>query len=83
VHDEIVCEVPADRANAAEFHRLMIESPSWAAGLPIAAKVRVGERYSKSKTNPQSEAPAPAVMPVVMPAMANVDESEKVYADDF
>jgi DNA polymerase len=77
VHDEIVCEVPADRGDAAEFHRLMVEPPSWAAGLPIAAKVRVGERYSKSKTKPQSEASAPEA------ATANVDESEKVYADDF
>jgi hypothetical protein len=77
VHDEIVCEVPADHADTAEFHRLMVEPPSWAAGLPIAAKVRVGERYNKSKTKPQSEAPAPEA------ATANVDESEKVYADDF
>jgi DNA polymerase len=79
VHDEIVCEVPTDRADAAEFHRLMIEPPSWAVGLPIAAKVRIGERYSKSKTKPQSEAPAPEAAA----AMANIDESEKVYADDF
>jgi DNA polymerase bacteriophage-type len=73
VHDEIVCEAPGDRADAAEFHRLMVEPPSWTAGLPIAAKVRAGERYSKSKTEPQSEAPA----------TANIDESERVYADDF
>jgi hypothetical protein len=79
VHDEIVCEIPPDRADAAEFHRLMIEPPRWAAGLPIAAKVRVGERYSKSKTKPQSEGP----MLEAAPAMADIDVSEKVYVDDF
>jgi DNA polymerase len=78
VHDETVCEVAADRTDAAEFHRLMIEPPSWAAGLPIAAKVRVGERYS-NKSKPQSEAP----MPEMAPTTANIDESEKVYVDDF
>ena len=76
VHDEIVCEVAADHADAAEFHRLMIEPPSWAAGLPIAAKVGIGERYSKSKTKPPSEAP-------VLEAVPAMDESKKVYVDDF
>ena len=50
VHDEIVAEVPEGLGSADEFHRLMVEPPTWAAGLPIAAKVRIGPRYSKSKT---------------------------------
>jgi DNA polymerase bacteriophage-type len=70
VHDGLVSEVPAGRADADTFHRLMIEPPDWATGLPIAAKVRIGERYSKSKTEPQSEAPRTNI-------------NEKIYVDDF
>jgi CHC2-type zinc finger protein/Toprim domain-containing protein len=48
VHDEIVCEVPEDFGSEDEFRRLMLELPGWAAGLPIAGKVRSGKRYAKS-----------------------------------
>src|SRR5262245_26727442 len=48
VHDEIVCEVPEDFGNEEEFLRIMLELPDWAAGLPIAGKVRSGKRYAKS-----------------------------------
>ena len=77
VHDEIVCEVPEGFGSADEFHRLIIVPPAWAAGLPIAAKVRIGPRYSKSKTT-KSETPA------IGPARAVADaDDEKVYTDDF
>jgi DNA polymerase len=54
VHDEIVCEAPIEFGSTEEFQRLITTLPDWAAGLPIAAKVRNGERFSKS------EKPAPA-----------------------
>jgi DNA polymerase len=46
VHDEAVAEVAEDFGSAEEFTRLMIASPPWALGLPIAAKAWVGQRFS-------------------------------------
>src|SRR5262249_22969946 len=48
VHDEIIAEVPVGFGSTAEFTKLMITSPSWALGLPIAAKAWTGPRFSKS-----------------------------------
>ena len=47
VHDEICAEVPADFGSPEEFLRILTAAPTWAGGLPIAAKVRVGERFCK------------------------------------
>ena len=57
VHDEIVCEAQIEFGSTQEFRNLITTLPGWAAGLPIAAKVRNGERFSKS------EKPAPAPTP--------------------
>jgi DNA polymerase len=47
VHDEIVCEVPDGFGSVEEFQKIMTTPPAWAEGLPIAAKVRNGERFCK------------------------------------
>ena len=47
VHDEVVCEVPEERASAAELERVMTMCPAWAAGLPLAAEGWAGKRYRK------------------------------------
>ncbi len=47
VHDEVVCEVPADFGSTDEFIRLMIRKPAWALDLPIAASAWRGPRYCK------------------------------------
>jgi DNA polymerase len=75
VHDEIVCEVPEDFGSIEEFHRLMIEAPAWAEGLPIAAKARSGQRYSKQ--------PKPAPAPKPTPTPVSAAEADEVFADDF
>ncbi len=45
VHDEVVVEVPQP-GDATLVERLLVEPPSWATGLPLAAEVTVGRRYS-------------------------------------
>jgi DNA polymerase len=72
VHDEIVAEVPADFDDTETFRRLMIELPDWAGGLPVAAKVRIGKRYSKSKPRAGAQIQA-----------ADLDVEERVFVDDF
>ncbi|WP_271523273.1 AAA family ATPase [Bradyrhizobium sp. CCBAU 53380] len=58
IHDEIVCEAPLGVGSIEEFQRLLTAVPDWAAGLPVAAKVRNGERFSKSaKPKPSAAAP--------------------------
>jgi DNA polymerase bacteriophage-type len=47
VHDEIVAEVPDGFGSEEEFLRILVELPDWAEGLPVAAKVWSGQRFSK------------------------------------
>ena len=54
-HDEAVVEVPADFGSVDEFQRIFITLPSWASGLPLAAKARVGERWCKIKSEGASQ----------------------------
>jgi hypothetical protein len=55
-HDEAVCEVAEDQVDEARFLELMTTLPTWAEGLPIAAKTWINRHYAKSK-------PAPKVAP--------------------
>jgi DNA polymerase len=80
VHDELVAEVPADRADTAEFQRLMTEAPRWAAGLAIAAKVRVGERFSKAEAKPQNR---PSMLKLAPEEAPEIGENGKIYHADF
>jgi DNA polymerase len=47
VHDEICVEVADSFGTLDEFQRLITTLPDWAEGLPIAAKVRESQRFSK------------------------------------
>jgi DNA polymerase len=46
-HDEIGAEMPIGAGDKEEFKQLLTEAPSWADGLPIAAKVFECERFKK------------------------------------
>jgi len=47
VHDEIVLETDLPDAAAIELQRAMTIPPNWAGGLPLAAEVKIMQRYGK------------------------------------
>lgn len=47
VHDELVTEYFAGRADIHEFEKVMSELPAWATGLPVSASGYVGKRFRK------------------------------------
>jgi putative DNA primase/helicase len=49
VHDEVIVEMPVGAGSLEEFQRIITTLPDWAAGLPIAAKVREGARWIKDE----------------------------------
>jgi hypothetical protein len=82
VHDEVVAEIPEGFGSIEEFHRLMVECPPWAEGLPLAAKAWTRPRYAKASA-PASEpirlSPEPAIStpielnPPIIAGNINVD----------
>ena len=47
IHDEIVQEVPAARADPQALAKVMTTPPAWADGLPLACEAKVMTRYGK------------------------------------
>jgi hypothetical protein len=81
VHDEVVCEAREDFGSTEEFLRLMTEVPTWAEGLPIAAKVRRGKRYAKTKTTSPT-ALVPKVELIAGPTPILNDDDDDNNAED-
>ena len=73
VHDEIVAEVPDGFGDVEEFKRITVALPEWAAGLPVAAKVRNGPRFAKTA----AEEPAAGSPPWEPEAPSAAPEPEK------
>ena len=46
-HDEVCAEMPIGEGSVEEFKRLLVEVPTWAQGLPVAAKVFECDRFKK------------------------------------
>jgi DNA polymerase bacteriophage-type len=63
IHDEICVEVPEDFGSAEEFLQIITTRPSWAEDLPIAAKVREGERFCKITQTKAMLDDAPPIAP--------------------
>jgi DNA polymerase len=51
VHDELIVEVPKEKADAAkeDILRIMAIPPKWAPSLPVEAEATIAERYSEAK----------------------------------
>ena len=49
VHDEVICEVPAEAADLAleTVRSELSRTPAWASGLPVACEVQIADRYGK------------------------------------
>ena len=75
VHDEIVAEI--DPVNVEQdrerFKACMTQAPTWADGLPFAAKVRVGPRYVKT------DEPKANTTPIVIDSAPLAAESEQAH----
>lgn len=47
IYDEVVSEVPIERANLEEYESLMASVPPWVEGLPLRAEGYISNRYKK------------------------------------
>jgi DNA polymerase bacteriophage-type len=56
-HDELVLEVPEGSVSEREVLDILLEPPSWAAGLPLGGKVHSGRLYLEAPAT--AEPPAP------------------------
>ncbi|MCA1412682.1 toprim domain-containing protein [Bradyrhizobium sp. NBAIM20] len=59
-HDEVTVEVPCGSLSDATFLTVLLESPDWAAGLPLGGKVHSGAHYlepPEQPAEPKSELP--------------------------
>jgi DNA polymerase len=56
-HDEITIETPIGALSEQTFRDLLLDSPAWAAGLPLAGKVHSGQHYLPPPESPAEPLP--------------------------
>ena len=80
VHDEIIAEVPTDSISEADFLAILLEPPTWAAGLPLAGKVWSGTHYLE----PPEDPPTPPISGGngMHPIVPDVDEDDAETESD-
>ena len=77
VHDEVVCELPADGVSEADFLALMLTAPAWADGLPLAGKCWSGLRYLEPVEPAPSEAdPLDAALDTFVTEATTADDDD-------
>ena len=62
-HDEVVIEVPEGSVSEQDVLAILLESPPWAAGLPLGGKVHSGPLYLEAPAT--GEPPTPAEQEIV------------------
>jgi DNA polymerase len=89
VHDEVVAEIPKGFGSVEKFHRLMVECPPWAEGLPLAAKAWTRPRYAKASAPAQPLSPPdrtierpPSSIELPSPAIGDDDGDEDADLSD-
>jgi len=87
VHDDLLVEMPAGSVSEPDFLALVLTPPAWAAGLPLAGKVRCGPHYltvpeepAEAATDPEREVLEAALDQYV--AAARTDRAEAAEEED-
>jgi DNA polymerase len=70
-HDEVVIEVPEGSISEQEVLAILLESPTWAAGLPLGGKVHSGPLYL--------EAPATGEPPPIDAGLITIDRAVDAF----
>jgi hypothetical protein len=79
-HNEAVAELPEEFGSLDEFLAIFTEVPTWASGLPVAAKARVGTRWCKIVKPETTIEPEPQDEPT--PENLTEDDDDDVEPDD-
>jgi hypothetical protein len=80
-HDEAVAEVPEAFGSIEDFLEIFTALPTWASGLPVAAKARIGNRWCKIKPAGTAE-PEPQDDPTSEYLTADGDGDAELSAPD-
>jgi Toprim domain/CHC2 zinc finger len=75
VHDEVVAEISAGSITEAEFLKILLEAPPWAAGLPLAGTVWSGTHYFEPPEEPVAT-PSDPIMPLADAIIDNIPDEE-------